>query len=134
MVFAVFFGFAASRLPESQRRPLVTVFEAVAETMIIIVRWVLLAAPLGVFALGLGVGLSAGVGAAALGEPGVTRRAGHQHDQFGRWHRALVVDVLAGEAADQLTLLAAMQRADKAGQLQASVDGAAQRISHGESP
>ncbi|MBX3478370.1 MAG: dicarboxylate/amino acid:cation symporter [Brevundimonas sp.] len=64
VVFAVFFGFAASRLPEGQRRPLVTVFEAVAETMIIIVRWVLLAAPLGVFALGLGVGLSAGVGAA----------------------------------------------------------------------
>ena len=64
VVFAVFFGFAASRLPESQRLPLVAFFGAVAETMIIIVRWVLLAAPLGVFALGLGVGLSAGVGAA----------------------------------------------------------------------
>ncbi len=64
VVFAVFFGFAASRLPESQRLPLVGFFGAVAETMIIIVRWVLLAAPLGVFALGLGVGLSAGVGAA----------------------------------------------------------------------
>lgn len=64
VVFAVFFGFAASRLPEAQRLPLVGFFGAVAETMIIIVRWVLLAAPLGVFALGLGVGLSAGVGAA----------------------------------------------------------------------
>ena len=64
VVFAVFFGFAASRLPESQRLPLVGFFGAVAETMIIIVRWVLLAAPLGVFALALGVGLSAGVGAA----------------------------------------------------------------------
>lgn len=64
VVFAVFFGFAASRLPERLRVPLVTLFEAVAETMIVIVRWVLAAAPLGVFALSLGVGLSAGIGAA----------------------------------------------------------------------
>lgn len=64
VVFAVFFGFAAARLPDRLRLPLVTVFEAVAETMITIVRWVLLAAPVGVFALAMGVGLSAGVGAA----------------------------------------------------------------------
>jgi proton glutamate symport protein len=34
--------------------------------MIVIVRWVLVVAPLGVFALGLGVGLRAGVGAAGV--------------------------------------------------------------------
>jgi Na+/H+-dicarboxylate symporter len=64
VVFAVFFGFAASRLPERLRLPLVASFEAIGETMIIIVRWVLVAAPLGVSALALGVGLTAGIGAA----------------------------------------------------------------------
>uniref|UniRef100_UPI00289FCEF7 dicarboxylate/amino acid:cation symporter n=2 Tax=unclassified Brevundimonas TaxID=2622653 RepID=UPI00289FCEF7 len=66
VVFAVFFGFAASRLPERLRVPLTTFFEAVGETMIIIVRWVLVAAPLGVFALSLGVGLTAGASAAGV--------------------------------------------------------------------
>jgi len=41
-------------------------FRAVADTMIIIVRWVLYAAPIGVFALALGVGLTAGVGIVGL--------------------------------------------------------------------
>lgn len=68
VVFAVAFGFAATRLPARLRLPMVTFFEAVSETMIVIVHWVLLAAPVGVFALSLGVGLRAGVGAAgALG-------------------------------------------------------------------
>ena len=66
VVFAVFFGFAASRLPERLRLPLVTLFEAVGEAMIVIVRWVLMAAPLGVFALSLGVGLTAGASAAGV--------------------------------------------------------------------
>lgn len=66
VVFAVFFGFAASRLPERLRGPLTTFFEAVGETMIIIVRWVLVAAPIGVFALSLGVGLTAGASAAGV--------------------------------------------------------------------
>lgn len=66
VVFALFFGFAATQLPAIQRTPMVAFFRAVADTMIIIVRWVLLAAPLGVFALALGVGLTAGVGIAGL--------------------------------------------------------------------
>ena len=66
VVFALFFGFAATQLPAQQRAPMVAFFRAVADTMIIIVRWVLLAAPLGVFALALGVGLTAGVGIAGL--------------------------------------------------------------------
>lgn len=66
VVFAVFFGFAASRLPERLRLPLVTVMEAVAETMIVIVRWVLAVAPIGVFALAFGVGLSTGLEAAGV--------------------------------------------------------------------
>lgn len=66
VVFAMFFGFAATRLPTAQREPMVAFFKAIGDTMIIIVRWVLLAAPLGVFALALGVGLTAGVGIVGL--------------------------------------------------------------------
>lgn len=66
VVFALFFGFAATQLPAGQRAPMVGFFRAVADTMIIIVRWVLYAAPLGVFALALGVGLTAGVGIVGL--------------------------------------------------------------------
>ena len=66
VVFAVFFGFATSQMTERLRAPLVTFFEAVGEAMIIIVRWVLKAAPIGVFALALGVGLTAGASAAGV--------------------------------------------------------------------
>ncbi|MEP7210875.1 MAG: cation:dicarboxylase symporter family transporter, partial [Alphaproteobacteria bacterium] len=65
-VFAIFFGFAATRLPTAQREPMVGFFRAVADTMITIVRWVLVAAPIGVFALSLGVGLRSGIGAAGV--------------------------------------------------------------------
>lgn len=66
VVFAIFFGFAATRLPAAQRDPMVAFFRAVADTMIVIVRWVLLAAPLGVFALSLGVGLRSGADVVGL--------------------------------------------------------------------
>ncbi len=65
-VFAIFFGFAATRLPATQREPMVAFFRSVAETMIVIVRWVLIAAPIGVFALSIGVGLRSGLGAAGI--------------------------------------------------------------------
>lgn len=63
VVFAIAFGFAVTRLDAARRAPLVGFFEAVSETMIVIVHWVLKAAPLGVFALSMGVGLNAGLGA-----------------------------------------------------------------------
>jgi Na+/H+-dicarboxylate symporter len=66
VVFAVFFGFAATRLEARLREPFVAFFRAVGETMIVIVHWVLLAAPIGVFALSLGVGLEAGIAAAGV--------------------------------------------------------------------
>lgn len=62
VVFAVFFGFAATRLPERQRRLIVGLFDAIADAMIVIVRWVLWAAPAGVFALALSLGLRGGLG------------------------------------------------------------------------
>ena len=66
VVFAVFTGFALTRLPDARGRTLLDVFQAIGDAMIVIVRWVLMAAPIGVFALGLGVGLRAGVGAAGV--------------------------------------------------------------------
>jgi len=66
VVFATLFGFAATRLPQSQRLVLTNFFTAMAEAMVVIVHWVLLAAPVGVFALALSVGRQAGIGAAGL--------------------------------------------------------------------
>jgi proton glutamate symport protein len=66
VVFAAFFGFAATRLPEARRKALTELFDSIGQVMITIVRWVLWAAPVGVFALALGVGLRAGVGAAGV--------------------------------------------------------------------
>jgi len=65
-VFAIFFGFAATRLPAAQREPMIGFLRAVADTMIVIVRWVLVAAPVGVFALSLGVGLRSGADVVGL--------------------------------------------------------------------
>ncbi|MGD9965999.1 MAG: dicarboxylate/amino acid:cation symporter [Hyphomonadaceae bacterium] len=64
VVFSVFFGFAVTQLQQAMREQIVGFFRAVSEAMIIIVHWVLLAGPFGVFALALGVGLQAGLSAA----------------------------------------------------------------------
>lgn len=64
VVFAIFFGFAATRLPQNLREPLVTTFKAVSEAVIIVVEWILKVGPIGVFALSLGVGLKTGFDAA----------------------------------------------------------------------
>lgn len=66
VAFATLFGFAATRLPPAQRNALTGFFTAMAEAMIVVVHWILLAAPVGVFALALGVGLHAGFGAATV--------------------------------------------------------------------
>lgn len=65
VVFALLFGFAASHIAADLRDALQLFFRATVETMLVIVRWVLLAAPLGVFALAFGVGARAAGGAAA---------------------------------------------------------------------
>lgn len=66
VVFAIFTGFALTRLPAERGRTVIDVFQTIGEAMIVIVRWVLWAGPVGVFCLGLGVGLRAGVGAAGV--------------------------------------------------------------------
>lgn len=66
VVFAAFFGFAVTRLAEARRKALTDFFDMISEAMVVIVRWVLWVAPIGVFALALGVGLRAGVGAVGV--------------------------------------------------------------------
>ena len=63
VVFALLFGFAAARIDDTLQRALQTFFRATAETMLVIVQWVLLLAPIGIFALAFGLGARAGAGA-----------------------------------------------------------------------
>ncbi len=65
VVFAMFFGFALSRQETQRRDRILDIIRIIADTMITIVRWVLWAAPVGVFALVLVV--CAEVGMSVLG-------------------------------------------------------------------
>ncbi len=62
-LFALLFGLAAARLPEDRSRLVIGFFAAAVETMLVIVRWILLLAPIGVFALAFGVAARFGIGA-----------------------------------------------------------------------
>jgi proton glutamate symport protein len=64
VVFALAFGFAATRLAPDARERIVGFFRAVADIMVQIVRWVLWLAPVGVFGLALGLGQESGLAAA----------------------------------------------------------------------
>ncbi|WNL46873.1 dicarboxylate/amino acid:cation symporter [Dyella sp. BiH032] len=61
VVFALFFGFALTRIEAARRALVVNFFQAIADAMIVVVRWVLWAAPAGVFALILAVCARAGL-------------------------------------------------------------------------
>jgi proton glutamate symport protein len=65
ILFTSIFAFAVTRLPDDKRGAITTFFAALADAMVIIIGWVLMFAPLGVFALGFVVGTKAG--AAAFG-------------------------------------------------------------------
>ncbi|MGH7520919.1 MAG: dicarboxylate/amino acid:cation symporter [Gemmatimonadales bacterium] len=65
IVFTLVFAVALARLEPSRREPIVQLFQSVADTMLVVVRWVLACAPIGIFALALG--LAARLGAAAAG-------------------------------------------------------------------
>lgn len=62
VVFALCFGFALTRLEVEPRALVVGFFKAVADAMIVIVRWVLWAAPAGIFALVYALCARAGLG------------------------------------------------------------------------
>jgi Na+/H+-dicarboxylate symporter len=51
LVCAIVFGIAVAKLPTDQRVPMTRVFSATSNAMMIVVRWLLAATPLGVFAL-----------------------------------------------------------------------------------
>ena len=65
IVFTALFALAATRLAKASRRLLTGLAEAVAGAMMVIIGWVLALAPLGVFALALGVAASSGTSAIA---------------------------------------------------------------------
>lgn len=66
VIFAVLFALAASRIAHELQDRLTGVFEAVSQAMLVLVGWVLWLGPIGVFALGLGVGARAGAGAVGV--------------------------------------------------------------------
>jgi Na+/H+-dicarboxylate symporter len=65
IVFALVLGLALGRLPGEQRDRVVTFFRAIANAMLVLVRWLLVVAPIGVFALALP--LVARMGLSAVG-------------------------------------------------------------------
>jgi Na+/H+-dicarboxylate symporter len=65
VVFAILFALATMRIAAPARRSLVSLFEAISDTLLVIIGWVLWIAPIGVFALSFTVGASAGTAAFA---------------------------------------------------------------------
>ena len=65
-VFAVLFALALTRIKPEGRRAVVSLFDAIADALLVVIEWVLAVAPLGVFALAFTVGSAAG-GAAFAG-------------------------------------------------------------------
>jgi Na+/H+-dicarboxylate symporter len=64
VIFALLFGFSVTRIKREHGKLLTDFFQAVVDAMLVIVHWVLLVAPIGVFALAFVVGARAGVSAA----------------------------------------------------------------------
>lgn len=64
VIFSIAFGIAATRIPMAEREALVSFFLAISEAMLVVVRWVLAVAPVGVFALSLAVAARMGISAA----------------------------------------------------------------------
>ncbi len=60
VIFTLIFALGITRIDAQRRRGLLTFFEAVRDSLLVVIGWVLLIAPLGVFALAFVVGASAG--------------------------------------------------------------------------
>jgi Na+/H+-dicarboxylate symporter len=68
IVFALALGVALLRVEPGRRRAVVAFFDGIFDAMLVLVRWVLLLAPVGVFALALPLAFTMGIAAAgALG-------------------------------------------------------------------
>jgi Na+/H+-dicarboxylate symporter len=66
VVFALLFALALTRIDAARRRAVTSLFEAIADALLVLIGWVLWLAPLGVAALAFAVGAGAG-GAAFAG-------------------------------------------------------------------
>ena len=64
VIFSLAYGMALSRVRDEIRETHVRFFQGVADAMITIIRWVVIVAPVGVFALAMSVGARLGVAAA----------------------------------------------------------------------
>jgi Na+/H+-dicarboxylate symporter len=60
IVFSVIFGLALAKTSPEVRVPTARFFRAVTEAMLVLVKWILLLAPIGVFALAIGLALHLG--------------------------------------------------------------------------
>jgi proton glutamate symport protein len=68
VVFALLFGFAATRIEVESRKALMQFFQAIVDAMLVLVRGVLWVAPAGIFVLAMDVGQRGGIAAVgALG-------------------------------------------------------------------
>lgn len=68
VVFALAFGLALGRLARESREPVVAVFRGIADAMTLLVRWILVFTPAGVFVLALA--LAARLGSSVVGAVG----------------------------------------------------------------
>lgn len=66
VTFIALFALAAARLDHARQARLVGLFDAVKDAMLVLVGWIFVVAPAGVFALALAVGVKAGLGAFGL--------------------------------------------------------------------
>lgn len=69
VIFSILFALAIMRTPPATKKTLLDFFEALGQAMLVLVRWIIHAAPIGVFALALG--LTTRMGATAAGALGV---------------------------------------------------------------
>jgi proton glutamate symport protein len=68
VIFSILFALASASTAQAVRQPLISFFRAVGESMLILVRWIIVLAPIGVFAIILP--LAARIGASAAGALG----------------------------------------------------------------
>ena len=61
IIFTIIFGISITKIDENPRQKLITFFDAIAKSMLIIVEWILFVAPIGVFFLVLPLAANAGV-------------------------------------------------------------------------
>lgn len=66
LLVTIVFGFAVTRLPVEPRKLLGRVFQALADAMMVVVQWILVLTPFGIFALSLQMSLHAGVQVAGV--------------------------------------------------------------------